>query len=306
MARWSDLAVWRGPTVNQSGPMQEHRGLVIHIAAGYYEGTISWQKNADANVSSHFVLAGPRDAKWGIPDGKLAQVVDTDVTAWTQILGNGHWLSVECSGFVGDRLSAAQVESVAQLLARGHREYGIPLQLATSPAGRGLGHHSMGAESGINWGHSACPGEPIKAQKAQILARAIEIVGGDMELTAEQAHALESFARYGDPRIEAQTLGLDVIRFGPDKGKPVFPVQSLRRVEATLAAVLAAVRGDDDAAAILAGVDERLTAQRRLLIAELVPAIVGALPDGPVDRDDLIAALTRVLGSVDGASPTEG
>lgn len=30
MSRWSDLAEWRGPTVNHGGPMLEQRGLVIH------------------------------------------------------------------------------------------------------------------------------------------------------------------------------------------------------------------------------------------------------------------------------------
>lgn len=177
--RWSDLAQWVGPTPNQSGPMVEHRGVVIHIAAGYYLGTIAWQKNPDANVSSHFIVAGPRDVAKGVPDGRIGQMVDTGVTAWTQRDGNGHWLSVEFSGFVGDKLSAAQIEACARILARAHTVYGVPLQLATSPTGRGLGHHSMGAETGYDWGHSACPGEPIKAQKPQILARAIEIVNGD-------------------------------------------------------------------------------------------------------------------------------
>lgn len=186
MARWTDLAEWRGPTRNQGPAMAEQRGLVIHIAEGYYEGTISWQKNPTASVSSHFVLAGPRDVPKGTPDGKLAQVVDTTVAAWTQRAGNGHWLSVECSGFApGDALSPAQVESVAQLFARCHTELGVPLQIATSPSGKGLGHHSMGAESGIDWGHRDCPGPKIIAQKPAILARAIEIVNGD-DMTKEE------------------------------------------------------------------------------------------------------------------------
>lgn len=179
MGRWTDLATWRGPTPNQGGPMREYRGLVIHIAAGYFEGTIAWQLNDSSNVSSHFVVGR---------DGRRAQVVDTGVTAWTQSDGNGKWLSSENEGFLlGDRrhhddwhlLSAPMIEANAQLFARAHLEYGVPLQLATSPTGLGLGYHSMGAESGYNWGHSACPGEPIKAQLPQVLARAIEIVNGD-------------------------------------------------------------------------------------------------------------------------------
>lgn len=185
MGKWSDLAEWRGPTVNEGPAMVEQRGLVIHIAQGYYEGTISYQKNPAVDVSSTFVLAGPRDIQYGGRDGKTAQVVDTDIACWTQRAGNGHWLSVECSGFApGDALSAAQIESIAQLFARGHREYGWPLQIAHDPNGRGLGHHSMGSNegdcdwSGANWGHCDCPGDKIIAQKPTILARAIQIVNG--------------------------------------------------------------------------------------------------------------------------------
>jgi hypothetical protein len=180
VSRWSDLAQWRGPTANQSLGHDECRGLVVHIASGYYEGTIGWEKNPAANVSSHFVSGR---------DGQLAQLVDSDNTAWTQIEGNGHWLSVECEGFALDdalhathpgweKLTAAQIEHCAQLLVRGHQQYGYPLQLAGSPAGYGLGYHSMGAEHGYNWGHLHCPGEPIKAQLPEILARAQQITGG--------------------------------------------------------------------------------------------------------------------------------
>ena len=121
MGWWTDLAERRGPVVNsgdgddRSGEEEdravEGRGLILHIADGYYEGTIAWQHNPIADVSSQFVVAGPRDLKYGIPDGKLAQCVDTGEIAWTQRSGNGHWLSIECSGFGGDALSAAQIES---------------------------------------------------------------------------------------------------------------------------------------------------------------------------------------------------
>lgn len=185
MNRWTDLATWRGPTVNEGDGdghpgepedrRSETRGLVLHIAEGSGPGTISWQKNPDAQVSSHFVVD---------LDGSITQMVDLDDRAWTQIEGNRAWLSVENAGHTPHPLTPAQVEANAQLLARCHREFGVPLTIATSPAGRGLGHHSMGAESGVNWGHSDCPGPAIKAQKPAILARAIEIIqGDDMALT---------------------------------------------------------------------------------------------------------------------------
>lgn len=180
MSRWTDLATWAGPTPNQSLGHVECRGLVVHIASGYYAGTIAWERNPDANVSSHFVLGR---------DGRLAQLVDTDNTAWTQRSGNGHWLSIECEGFAtGDpqhathpgweTLTAAQLEQVAKVLLRGSSQYGYPLTLAHDPTGRGLGYHSMGAEHGYDWGHLYCPGEPIKAQLPTILARAQQLAAG--------------------------------------------------------------------------------------------------------------------------------
>lgn len=191
MGWWTDLAEKRGPVINSGdgdgrpGEPEDRavecRGLILHIADGYYEGTIAWQHNPAADVSSQFVVAGPRDIAKGIPDGKIAQCVDTDERAWTQRSGNGHWLSIEDCGFSGDALSPAQIESCAQIFARGHQVYGYPLQLATSPSGRGLGHHSMGAESGVDWGHSQCPGPLIKSQKPQILAMAIAIANGTQE-----------------------------------------------------------------------------------------------------------------------------
>lgn len=150
--------------------MVEQRGLVLHIAEGSYEGTISWQKNPAAQVSSHFVVDY---------DGKIAQVVDTDTAAWTQGNGNGHWLSVENAGFHSGQFTAQQVEACAQLLARGHKTYGYPLVIANNPNERGLGHHGMG---GAAWGgHPDCPGPNNVALKPTILARAIAIVNGNTE-----------------------------------------------------------------------------------------------------------------------------
>lgn len=175
MSRWS-IAEWRGPVPNQGGTMVEQRGLVVHIAEGTYEGTIAWQRNPTAGVSSHFVVA---------VDGTIAQCVDSDRVAWTQRDGNGHWLSVENAGHTPNPLTPQQVDANARLMVYGHQLYGYPLTLAGSPSGRGLGYHSMGAENGANWGHPDCPGPAIKAQLPAILARAVQIARGgddDMEI----------------------------------------------------------------------------------------------------------------------------
>jgi hypothetical protein len=206
--RWTDLAPWRGPTRNEgdgdgtpgetADQLIEVRGLVLHIAEGYFEGTISYERNPASQVSSHFVAGRA---------GGRAQIVDVGDRAWTQIEGNSRWLSVECEGFTTgnrlhqpgwEKLTAAQIEFCAQLLAEIHRRYGVPLQVATAPSGRGLGHHSMGAENGVNWGHSDCPGPPIIAQKPAIVARAIAIIeGADMDLTPENLDAITHRLLFG-------------------------------------------------------------------------------------------------------------
>lgn len=172
--RWTDIAEWVGPTVNQGGGMREHRGQVLHIAQGSYAGTVAWQRNPGAQVSSHFIVSKA---------GHIGQMVDTDVTAWTQAAGNGYWLSVENEGSIPAPLTDAQLEANAIIYARGIREYGWPLQLANDPSGRGLGFHAMGSHHGFadDWGHADCPGPAIIAQRQQILTRAAQL--GDIMLT---------------------------------------------------------------------------------------------------------------------------
>lgn len=171
MGIWSDIASWRGPTPNHGGFVVRYDYVVEHIADGGFEGTIAWQKNAASDTSSHFVVA---------KDGRIAQMLDTRYQAWTQIEGNPYSVSIENEGYTGQQLTAQQVEANAQLLARAHREHGVPVQVTTRVGTPGLAHHSMGFESGVNWGHQFCPGEPVKAQKATIVQRALDILGGDM------------------------------------------------------------------------------------------------------------------------------
>ena len=183
MARWTDIARWVGPTDNHSagGMASDVRGVVEHIASGSFQGTIAWQRNPDANVSSHFIVSRA---------GEIVQMVDTADASWAQKDGNGTWLSIENEGRTSgdpgyqpglERLTDAQVDANARILVKAHQVYGakVPLQLATTPSGRGLGHHSMGYEAGANWGHQFCPGETIKSQKPAILARAVQIANGE-------------------------------------------------------------------------------------------------------------------------------
>lgn len=156
-----------GPTQNKTTDgMVEVRGLVLHIQQGTEQGSEAWFKNPTAQASSHFL--NPKT-------GGLRQLIDTKDRAWAEAAGNSHWVSVENEGFVPDALTTSQVENCAQLLAWLHKTYSVPLQSTDDVNGRGLGWHGMG---GAAWGgHTGCPGDAIKAQRAAIIARAEQILG---------------------------------------------------------------------------------------------------------------------------------
>lgn len=200
-------AIWRGPIAYNSGdgdrvPMEaadamvEYRGVVEHIAAGTYNGTIAWQLNDSSNISSHFIVSKL---------GEITQMVDTHDRGWTQGAGNSGWLSIENAAFLPEPLTDAQVTANARILAWAHQTHGIPLQVTNSPSGRGLGHHSMGAENGVNWGHSACPGEAIKAQKPEIVRRATAIVNGTQPIAPEEISMIKAILYYDN--APGQPLG---------------------------------------------------------------------------------------------------
>ncbi|MFE8944489.1 peptidoglycan-binding protein [Streptomyces sp. NPDC007856] len=162
-------ATWIGPTPNQrTDGMVEVCGLVLHIQQGTETGSEAWFKNPASQASSHFL--NPKT-------GGLRQLVDTKDRAWAEAAGNAHWVSIENEGYAGDQLTPSQLENAAQLLAWLHTHDGVPLQPTDNPDGRGLGWHGMGGEA---WGgHTGCPGEPIKAQRGAIIARARQILGLD-------------------------------------------------------------------------------------------------------------------------------
>lgn len=165
MGWWTDIAT-RYPenTPNHGGPATEQRGVVVHIAEGTYQGTIDWCMNPESDVSAHFIVAN---------DGRATQMLDTDVTAWTQRDGNGKWVSIENEGTSDYYLTPEQVNKNAQILNRYCETYQIACQQAYSPNDYGLGYHSMGAENGEDWGHSECPGELIKSQLSNVVVGAL-------------------------------------------------------------------------------------------------------------------------------------
>lgn len=169
MTFWSDLPNWenRSPVLHHAGTISDYRYVVIHTAEGSYEGTIAWQKNTASDNSSHFIVDY---------DGKIAQVNDTANRSGAQKNGNPYSIAIENAGNSGTPLTEAQLTANAHILAKAHTVHGIPLQVTNNVNTNGLGHHSMGFESGVDWGHHFCPGEIIKAQKAQIVGRAKSIL----------------------------------------------------------------------------------------------------------------------------------
>lgn len=175
MARWDAAAQYSTPNCN-SGGMGTSYGVVVHIAEGTYQGTISWQQNPSAEVSSFFING---------KNGERAQMVDTADRAWTQASGNTHWRGIEHEGYGGDSLTSAQVESLAQEIAWLWSVDGQawPLRVlagdprqVTSPGNGGVTWHGAG---GSEWGgHYDCPGDPIVNQLGLVVARAQQITGG--------------------------------------------------------------------------------------------------------------------------------
>jgi len=181
--RWTSLGgypVEQHNSPNRGGAMSGHRGAVAHHAEGTYSGTISWQMNPDQRYSDGTSVTTSSTWIVGKNTGEIAQMVDTDEIAWCQRSGSRDWLSIEYAGYHGDPLTAWQIEATALILVRLHEAYGIPIQVANDPSGRGLGHHSMDREwLGEEWGHEDCPGDKTIAQKPAIVARALDILNGD-------------------------------------------------------------------------------------------------------------------------------
>jgi hypothetical protein len=134
--------------------------------AGTLLGTDGWFRNPASGASSTFGTA---------KDGTLFQWVDTDDAAWAQADGNPYYVSIENEAVASvwaqhpnpDPLTDAQLATNGKLIRWLHEAEGMVLQLADAPGAKGLGWHGMGGSS--YGGHTACPGNPIKAQRVVIL-----------------------------------------------------------------------------------------------------------------------------------------
>jgi hypothetical protein len=95
--------------------------VIIHTTQGSYGGTISWFKNPDANVSSHYVVRSS--------DGERTHMVDDSDIAWHDACFNSETIGIEHEGFVADPdawYTEAMYTSSAELTAWLCDQYGIP------------------------------------------------------------------------------------------------------------------------------------------------------------------------------------
>lgn len=198
---WTDIARWIGPTSNRTpNGMQTIFGVVLHVDEGTEAGSESWERNPVAQVSSHFMT--------GKISG-LAQMVSVSDMAWAQVNGNPNYLSIECEGNSGDSLTPGQIRDCANVLAKAHREFGVPLVLADRPGEHGLIYHSAGGDA---WGgHPDCPGAPIIAQRAAIISYAASLVGTPVTTI----HAYPGFPLvFGDQNVYVGYMQAALIRDG--------------------------------------------------------------------------------------------
>ncbi len=150
------FAKWE-PVPSHSGPMAGHQGLVLHVQVG--NGDCYGEFDVPANQAS--------STWWVSKTGQLVQYVDSDVTAWTEAQGNPYWDSVETEGLVSEPLTDAQILTLARLYVWGHQKYGWPLVMTDDVNAAGFIWHGAG---GAAWGgHTGCPGDLRKPQRAAVL-----------------------------------------------------------------------------------------------------------------------------------------
>ncbi|HEY0619323.1 MAG TPA: peptidoglycan recognition family protein [Kribbella sp.] len=110
-------AIWNpASTSNYSvGRTSAISTIVVHVTQGSYAGTISWFKNASAQVSAHYVVRSS--------DGQITQMVAEKDTAWHVRSANPYTIGIEHEGFVDQpswftdamyRASAALTKNIAE------------------------------------------------------------------------------------------------------------------------------------------------------------------------------------------------
>lgn len=150
--------------------MNNPRIVVVHIAEGYYAGTISWFKNPLARAATHFVV--------GKEENQCVQMVkyaDAAIHAgwnkgtwpnYTGISPNFISVGIENAGFTGDELTDWQYRCNAWIIAEVAKRYKFePTPLTVLP------HSALNQVSRKN-----CPGKGVD------MGRLIEMAKERMKL----------------------------------------------------------------------------------------------------------------------------
>lgn len=133
-------------------------GLILHVQQGN-NSLARYFANSKNGAMSHF---------WVAKDGRVEQYQSLDRISWAQAAGNDSYHSVETEGFVTEPLTQAQIQALAQLYAWGITTLRWLPKLSDYPGSAGFGWHGMG---GPAWGgHTGCPGNLRKPQRAAVLA----------------------------------------------------------------------------------------------------------------------------------------
>lgn len=156
-------AIWSAASSSNysASRSQAISAVTIHTTQGSYAGTISWFKNASAQVSAHYVIRSS--------DGQVTQMVRDAHTAWHVGSQNGYTLGIEHEGFVDNSswYTNAMYEASAALVRNFCSKYsaisctsaysgaassGINV-LPTSVKIKGHQHYSgqTHTDPGINW-----------------------------------------------------------------------------------------------------------------------------------------------------------
>ncbi|MCW5578131.1 MAG: N-acetylmuramoyl-L-alanine amidase [Dokdonella sp.] len=89
-------AIWSAASSSNysSGRSAAISAVTIHTTQGSYAGTISWFKNASAQVSAHYVIRSS--------DGQVTQMVRNADTAWHVRSHNSYTLGIEHEGYISN------------------------------------------------------------------------------------------------------------------------------------------------------------------------------------------------------------
>jgi len=179
MARYP-AASWLPLPENETAPVIKPTQAIVHSAVG--SGSLyNYFGRSNVVVESHF---------WVALDGKVEQYMDTTRQADANYKANPRAISIESADNGSPdtyEWTAAQLESIAQIIAWAHSTHGVILQKCSAWDSPGVGYHSQFPGVWTPVVGKTCPGKVRIAQFPGILSRAKEIV---VSLTAAEIRSI--------------------------------------------------------------------------------------------------------------------